>query len=714
MAEARRWPWKTVSFKTMKSRVTIALVAWLGLLVVVGSYAVSLTVVGGLELRAVRTLSDKLYTPTEALVSALQHERRASMEYIGSRAAGRDTLDDQRKLAMQAELDFRRLAGSDDVLDSGSDALRARIAATVTGLAELDSARRSIDAGSADQQAAAGVFTDVITRAFGIYYAMPVNQEADVSDVFRSIVTLQRAREAMAQETAVLSGALANGRMTPAQHESFGQLVGAQRFLLDDAPSGLDDEQRKNFDELIQSTTFTELRATEDKVTGLAPEQTQIPVSASVWSTTEENTLAELRALEASFLADMLKQSDSAANAIILRTAIVVLAGLVLVIFFMTVWLRVAPRHVISQLTGLKDAALQLANERLPRVVDQLRRGKDVDVQAEAPPLEFGPDEFGDVGRAFNVVQQTAVQAAIDQAALRNGIKDVFVNLARRSQGLVQRQLSLLEAMERRTSDPEELEQLFVIDHLATRMRRHAEDLIILSGSQPGRQWRRPVPMVDVVRGAVGEVENYARVTILPIQPAALAGRVVADVIHLLAELVENAASFSPPHTTVRVSGEWVSSGFVVEIEDSGLGITEEDLARYNDQLQNPPEFDLSDSQQLGLLVVGRLAERHGIKVHLRRSPYGGITAIALIPEPLVVTAQDGNEPDRARIPAATPPSAPQPAGTRVSGPLGAENRRGPAPDEPAVEAVAGGLSDTTAPSEPGSPALPGPRHAHH
>src|SRR5581483_2288169 len=151
-------------------------------------------------------------------------------------------------------------------------------------------------------------------------------------------------------------------------------------------------------------------------------------------------------------------------------------------------------------------------NERLPRVVEVLRRGEKVDVEKEAPALEFGPDEFGDVGRAFNAVQSVAVQAAIDQAALRTGINEVFVNLARRSQSLVQRQLTQLDAMERRTSDPEELERLFDIDHLATRMRRHAEYLIILSGSLPGRQWRKPVPMVDVVRGAVGEVEGYARV----------------------------------------------------------------------------------------------------------------------------------------------------------------------------------------------------------
>jgi hypothetical protein len=199
----------------------------------------------------------------------------------------------------------------------------------------------------------------------------------------------------------------------------------------------------------------------------------------------------------------------------------------------------------------------------------------------------------------------------------------------------------MLDAMERRETNSEELEDLFKVDHLATRMRRNAENLIVLSGAVPGRGWRNAVPMVDVVRGAVGEVEDYTRVTVLPIGSSALEGRAVGDVIHLLAELIENAVSFSPPYTVVHISGHPVANGFAIEVEDRGLGMSEADLETANEQLRKPPEFNLTSTARLGLYVVGRLAERHGIKVRLRESPYGGTTAIVLLPQNLVIHGAD-------------------------------------------------------------------------
>ena len=272
--------------------------------------------------------------------------------------------------------------------------------------------------------------------------------------------------------------------------------------------------------------------------------------------------------------------------------------------------------------------------------MERLRAGEDVDVSAEAPPIETSGDEIGQVGQAFNTVQRTAIEAAVEQARLRHGISDVFRNLARRSQSLLHRQLTLLDTMERRASDPDELGDLYRLDHLTTRMRRHAEGLIILSGAAPGRAWRNPVRLVDVLRASVAEVEDYTRVTVVTMTQAALAGPVVADVIHMIAELVENATIFSPPNTPVRLTGDMVGKGFAVEIEDRGLGMNEEKLAEINDRLANPPEFDLSDSDQLGLFVAGRLAKRHGIRISMRLNPYGGTTAIVLIPRDLVVSEE--------------------------------------------------------------------------
>ena len=312
----------------------------------------------------------------------------------------------------------------------------------------------------------------------------------------------------------------------------------------------------------------------------------------------------------------------------------------------------------MRQLRELRESALTLAHDKLPSVIGQLRAGEQVDPSEYEPGEASTGNEIEQVQHAFNVVQQTAVQSAIDEARLRRGISDVFRNLAGRSQSLLHRQLTLLDGMERRATEPDELEDLFRIDHLTTRMRRHAEGLIILSGEAPARGWRQPVPLVDVLRAAVAEVEDYTRIRVLCRTNAAVAGHAVADVIHLVAELAENATVFSPPNTPVRIQGDIVGRGFAVEIEDRGLGISQVRMDEINANLANPPQFDLSGSDRLGLFIAGQLAQRHEIKITLRPSVYGGTTAIVLIPTGLVVE-EDTYERDPAL-----------PAGSDESGPL--------------------------------------------
>ena len=276
------------------------------------------------------------------------------------------------------------------------------------------------------------------------------------------------------------------------------------------------------------------------------------------------------------------------------------------------------------------------------------------------PLLDAGVDEIGQVKAAFNSAQRTAVEAAVDEARVRRGINDVFRNLARRSQSLLERQLSLLDALERRASEPDDLESLFRIDHLSTRMRRHAESLIVLAGDSPKRTFRDPVPFVDVLRAAAAEVEDYTRIRVTCLAPAALASQAVADVIHMLAEFVENATTFSPPNTEVRITGDLVAKGFAVDIEDRGLGMSDDEIASINASLESPPLFDLSGSDRFGLFVAAQLARRHGIRVTLRHSAYGGATAIVLIPRDLVVLTNALGQ-------GALPGPAPAPNGRVVS-----------------------------------------------
>jgi signal transduction histidine kinase len=312
----------------------------------------------------------------------------------------------------------------------------------------------------------------------------------------------------------------------------------------------------------------------------------------------------------------------------------IIVAGVALMGFF--------ARRVARDITDLEATARYLADEEMPRLVERLRQGEQGVVPAEVTlQLRTKTAEVASAEAAIASLQHTAAAAAVGEAGLRNGIGQVFVSLARRNQSLLQRQLRLIDALEQKASDPAALADLFPLDHLTTRMRRHAEGLIILSGAAPGRSWSEPVPVIDVIRGAVAEIEDYKRVTVLTRAEDAVTGLAAADMIHLLAELIENATLSSPSGTRVEVRAERVANGFAIEIDDRGLGIEADQLHTINKRLAQPPDFDLANADQLGLFVVGKLAARHGVRVALRPSAYGGTTAVVLLPNSIVVRAAD-------------------------------------------------------------------------
>ncbi|MDG4865593.1 ATP-binding protein, partial [Streptomyces sp. T-3] len=353
------------------------------------------------------------------------------------------------------------------------------------------------------------------------------------------------------------------------------------------------------------------------------------------WDSAVPGVQEDLRAIEAGAGERAADRADPFARGVLSPAGAAVLFGLLAVAASLVISVRIG-RGLVVELVSLRNSALEIARRKLPGAMRRLRAGEELDIHAEAPPKPPAEDETGQVAEALDTVHRAALSAAIERAELASGISGVFVNLARRSQVLVHRQLNLLDSMERRADDPNELSDLFRLDHLTTRMRRHAESLIILSGAAPGRAWRMPVSLTNVVRAAVSEVEDYARVEVRQLPEAAVVGSAVADLTHLLAEVVENAAQFSPPHTKVRVSGEPVGNGYALEIEDRGLGMGKERLAEANRRIEQSEALDLFDSDRLGLFVVSRLAARHNIKVHLRTSPYGGTTAVVLLPTGLL------------------------------------------------------------------------------
>jgi signal transduction histidine kinase len=616
--------------------VAIPLIAMVGLL----AYVASTTVNNAVNLDRAPDLINATSLPTAEFIKFLQDERADAVVYLFQPTAQNQAAYAKAVKASQAfQPKFLAAMDSPGTKNSQDAAEAEAIKAIVGGLSQLQGIRGGVTGRALTPLAALGGYNAVILNEPRLFLAEANSlTNAVAAGQALGLIATVSAREALAQEYALLSGMLAGQRSTQADRAAFSQMVATRQGDIVDAESVLNQANLAIFLKQVSNDEQTQLAGIETAVTAGTP-VTKLPIDLASWQGLAGKLLNEYFIGGVNVASAQLAYDHTVSRSAWTRVAFTGGIGLIGLLLTITVTILVG-RGIIRRLGGLERNALQLAEVQLPDVVGRLRRGESVDVNAEAPALRIGRDEIGRVGQAFDLVRQTAIRAAVDEAKLRQGLNDVFRSLSRRSQSLLHRQLTLLDQMERRASDPEALDDLFRLDHLTTRMRRHAEGLIILAGAPPGRGWSSPVRMVDVMRGAIAEVEDYARVSVATRSQAALAGSAVADVIHLLAELIENATTLSPPYTSVRVSGDTVANGFAIEVEDRGLGMNPARLAELNDRLANPPEFNPSDSEQLGLFVVSQLAKRHGIRVTLKASPYGGTAAIALVPQHLVVTEE--------------------------------------------------------------------------
>jgi signal transduction histidine kinase len=323
----------------------------------------------------------------------------------------------------------------------------------------------------------------------------------------------------------------------------------------------------------------------------------------------------------------------------LIEDSVVTGSGLIVVLVALILVGRFA-RRMSREADALAATARHLADERLPQIVEALRSGEQVAEEATAAPLpQASVAEIAAAVAAVARLHYSAVAAAAAEAGLRSGFRQILASLGRRNQSLLHRQLTIIDALEQQASSPAALAELFALDHLTTRMRRHAESLTILSGAVPGRSWNGPVPVIDVMRAAAAEVEDYTRVAVISGSEEAITTRAVTDVIHLLAELIENATMFSPSSTRVEVRAERVANGLAIEVEDRGLGVPPDQLRQLNSELADPPDFDLADADRLGLFVAGRLAARHGVHVSLGPSQYLGTKAVVVLPDSIVIAA---------------------------------------------------------------------------
>ncbi|WP_432094288.1 nitrate- and nitrite sensing domain-containing protein [Streptomyces sp. bgisy100] len=378
--------------------------------------------------------------------------------------------------------------------------------------------------------------------------------------------------------------------------------------------------------------------------------------------------------------------SEDAQQDAIVNGAIVVIALLAAFIIA-----GMMARSMSNSMRQLRTAAFDVAEQRLPMLVDQLSRTDPGRVDTRVHPIPItSQDEIGEVARAFDQVHREAVRLAAEQALLRGNVNAIFTNLSSRNQGLIERQLTLITDLENNEADPDQLENLFKLDHLATRMRRNGENLLILAGEEPGHRWNQPVPLVDVLRAAASEVENYERIQLTGVPESEIHGTAVTDLVHLLSELLENATSFSSPQTKVKVTATRLPDGRVmIEIHDKGIGLTAEDFADINHKLANPPTVDAAISQRMGLFVVGRLADRHGIRVQLRPSgEQAGTTSLVMLPDAITHGGGGDQQPESDFTVSRIVPEQEQsydqgPAPMRTAAELGFdESRYGDVPDD--------------------------------
>ena len=392
-------------------------------------------------------------------------------------------------------------------------------------------------------------------------------------------------------------------------------------------------------------------------------------------------------------------------------------AILLLAILLATTIMVMVVRAMLRSLRTLRVSALEVAERRLPEAVQSMRAGQVPDITVQPVPVTTR-EEIGQVARAFDAVHSQAVRLAAEQATLQANVSSMFVNLSRRSQGLVERQLELIERLESNEEDPDQLSNLFQLDHLATRMRRNSENLLVLAGEDPTRRGGQPVPLVDVLRAAVSEVEQYQRILVQPPPLARVLGRAASDLVHLLAELLDNATIYSAPSTQVLMVSSRPDDGSVlIEIVDRGVGMSAEDLADANDRISGPPSVDVSASRRMGLFVVGRLAARHGLVVRLSSGPglNAGVTASVSVPTYVVTrTVQrplDATGPlDRSDgLPLMIPPQPPGPSTAPGIGPVNGLGRVPALPGSLATWDVSDGMTNGAASGpdvrgEPGGP----------
>lgn len=646
--------------------------------------------------------------PAADLFSSLDRERRLTAEaQADPRAGARDALARQRAATDQAVRDFRTLAALDTT--GGQEGLADAIARTNRALGLLDQQRRAVDAGWSGAQGAFDYYSGVIEADLGVLTVLSTADEGQVNTKARTLVDLFWVVDMIGREDSVLARGWRAGRLTREEHAVVADAIGTRNHLMRSRvlPALAGDEIP--YGKLMDGQAWQSMTALEERLTaaGGGAAGGRVADDSAKWRSSVDAVTAQVRRLldlRSAYVGTIGYDHARMLFTVFVSISSVGLLALGLVIF--TSWRLTAILR--RRILHLRQEAHEL-QKRLPDVVARLERGEDVDVDAEVGLVEPTPDELGELGQALNLARRSAVGTAVRQAEQHRGFQRMLQRIARRTQILIGLQLKKLDELERRHEDPEVLEGLFDLDHLTARLRRYEENLVILGGGQPQRRWRKPVQLLDVLRAAQGEVQDYRRISIDVEDEPWIAERAVGPLVHVLAELMENATTFSKPVTPVEVRAAPVSRGIAVEIEDRGLGMEPEQYAAANALLASPPQLDVmthAEDVRLGLYVVARLSASLGLQVELRSSAFGGTRVIVLIPDGLVVER---------------PRAVPAPSARRgAQDASGAQPREGRADARPPVgdgqlptrsrgRAMAAVTAQNAPPDKPDVPDVPGP-----
>ncbi|WTR18989.1 nitrate- and nitrite sensing domain-containing protein [Streptomyces sp. NBC_00138] len=658
-------------------RISTRLISLLALPVVTASALGGMRIHSSLDninqLEHMKTLTDITEHATD-LAAALQEERDSSAGPLASGqknsdavAASRQDTDRELKLYQSA---------TDDVSDrdpvySGVRATLVSIGGQLSTLSEIRDEAYSGESGIAQT---VSQYDGLVTSLLSLSQDMAqATNNPEMIKATRALAAFSSAKEYESIQRAVISAAFATGgTFNPNDYQTVKwsssdeatALTRFQKVYGTDSAALLKPIEGGNDTISAHDNLRQRIAASQGAIT-------KIESSYLDWDDAAKTKIQAMNQIERSLLNEMQQkslrlQSEAKQEALISGAIILLVLGVAVIGAF------VVARSMIRSLRRLQQTAQDVAQKRLPELVKQLSETdpQDVDTSVESIGIN-SRDEIGQVARAFDEVHSEAVRLAAEQALLRGNVNAMFTNLSRRSQGLIQRQLSLISELESREADPDQLSSLFKLDHLATRMRRNGENLLVLAGEEPGRRWTRPVPLVDVLRAAASEVEQYERIELTSVPSAEVTGRIVNDLVHLLAELLENATSFSSPQTKVRVTGHSLPDGRVlIEIHDTGIGLSPEDLADINERLASPPTVDVSVSRRMGLFVVGRLSLRHGIRIQLRPSDSGGTTALVMLPVDVTQGGANAKNTPPGRA-AGAPPAQGGGSGSGIAGAFG-------------------------------------------